>query len=142
MIARFLLAAVLLPLSGYLLAVEPGPVKPGSAIATTDPVTVLLGLLFVVGLIFVLAWLLKKVSGGPLLSNSTMKVLSSMSVGTRERVVLVQVGDKQMLLGVGAGSVSQLHIFDEPIIAPNTVQGGEFQKKLQQILGQTNGAGQ
>lgn len=63
-----------------------------------------------------------------------------MSVGTRERIVLIQVGDKQMLLGVGSGSVSQLYVFDEPIVAANTSQGGEFQKKLQQILGQANGA--
>ena len=129
----------LLLASDFILAAVPSANKPGSAIAVTDPITVLLGLLFVVGLIFALAWIFKKIAGGPLLATSTMKVLSSMSVGARERIVLVQVGDKQILLGVGSGSVSQLYVFDEPIMTTSTPQGGEFQKKLQQILGQASG---
>ena len=44
-------------------------------------------------------------------------VLSSVSVGQRERAVLVQVGEQQMLLGVGPGNVRTLHVFDKPAVS-------------------------
>jgi flagellar protein FliO/FliZ len=44
-----------------------------------------------------------------------MKVLGGLSVGQRERLVLVQVGDKQILVGVAPGSVQHVMAFDEPL---------------------------
>lgn len=123
-----------------LYAEPPETLKPGAGIATTNPLTVMLGLLFVVALIFGIAWFLKTLGANQLLANPAMKVLASMSVGPRERVVLVQVGEQQMLLGVAPGSVSQLYVFDEPVLTDDQLSGSEFQKKLQQILGQSRGA--
>ncbi|WIO73431.1 flagellar biosynthetic protein FliO [Porticoccaceae bacterium LTM1] len=66
-----------------------------------------------------LAWLLKKLNRMPGNDLAKMHVLAAMSLGARERAVLVQVGDKQMLLGVSPGRVTTLHVFDEPVIDPN-----------------------
>ncbi|MCV6604771.1 MAG: flagellar biosynthetic protein FliO [Porticoccaceae bacterium] len=64
----------------------------------------------------VLAWLVKRFNRLPGRSGSHMQVLGAMSLGARERAVLVQVGTTQMLLGVSTGRVATLHVFDEPVV--------------------------
>lgn len=83
----------------------------------------LLWLMVVVGLILALAWAARRFSVINALGGQGMKVLSALPVGNRERVVLVQVGDKQVLLGVAPGQVSLLHVFDEPVVPAPVVPG-------------------
>ena len=45
----------------------------------------------------------------------SLRVLGGLSMGTRERVVLIQVGETQLLLGVAPGRVQTLHVLEEPI---------------------------
>lgn len=66
------------------------------------------GLLLVLALLFATLWLLKKVStprGG---SGNVIRVVSAAAVGPRERVVVVDVGGKRLVLGVAPGQVSLL----------------------------------
>lgn len=79
-----------------------------------------LALGFVLALIVGGAWLVRKF-GGPLTASSgPFKVLASISLGGRERAVLIQVGSEQMLLGVSPGSVRNLGKLDNPIDVPDT----------------------
>lgn len=96
----------------------------------------LLGLLLVVSLIFALAWAFRRANFVPG-QGSGMRVIASLALGTRERAVLVQCGDKQLLLGVASGSVTLLAQFDEPVIESNALPKGEFANRLAQILQQT-----
>jgi flagellar protein FliO/FliZ len=68
-----------------------------------------LGLALVLALIFLCAWAMRRLglqqSGG----NRLVKVVSSVMVGQRERVVVVEVGDSWLVLGVAAGQVNALH---------------------------------
>ena len=57
-----------------------------------------------------------------------MKIVSSLSLGTRERAVLIEVGDRQLLLGVASGNVSLLASFPEKVIT--TAPKSEFSKTL------------
>jgi flagellar protein FliO/FliZ len=43
--------------------------------------------------------------------------VAQLSLGTRERAVLVRVGGQELLLGVAAGSVRTLHSFTAPVDA-------------------------
>jgi len=79
------------------------------------------GLVVVIGLILVLAFLFKKVSDSGEGLPGNMKVLAGLAVGTRERLVLVQVGEQQLLVGVAPGSVNAIASFDEPIVDPKVV---------------------
>ena len=67
------------------------------------------GLLLVLALIFLCAWAVRRIglqqSGG----NRLLKVVSSVMVGQRERVVVVEIGDSWLVLGVAAGQVNALH---------------------------------
>ncbi len=49
-------------------------------------------------------------------SNGVLRVLGSTSVGQREKVVLIDAGGEQLLLGIAPGSVRTLHVFDEAVV--------------------------
>ena len=111
--SRALVAVFFAVLSGQTLAVESG----GVAAAITRPVTgpvnagsvmqLLAGLILVVALILLLGWLVKRYSGLPG-QNRALRVVASLPLSARERLVLVQAGDQQLLLGVAPGRVSVL----------------------------------
>ena len=73
-------------------------------------------LLLVFGCIFGLIFLLKKVNGLPTGDRSPIQVLGSARVGTREKIVLIEAGEQQLLIGVATGNIRTLHVFDRPII--------------------------
>ncbi|TFH73340.1 flagellar biosynthetic protein FliO [Gammaproteobacteria bacterium LSUCC0112] len=98
----------------------------------------LLWLVVVVGLILLLAWLAKRLGGLQLQNAGAIKVLSMMPVGNKERIALVQVGDKQILIGIAPGRVNTLHVFEHAVI--NTEQAEDAgisvsgKQSFQQIL--------
>ncbi|KAG1246504.1 hypothetical protein G6F65_020649 [Rhizopus arrhizus] len=47
-----------------------------------------------------------------------MKLVASLSVGAKERVVVVEVNGQQLLLGVTAGGINTLHTLPEPLPPP------------------------
>ncbi len=96
----------------------------------------LLGLAAVMLLIFGMAWLLRRVTGQGTLANGALRVVGGLSMGARERIVLVQVGDTQLLVGVAPGRVQTLHVLPEPLPVQAGEQGGAgFQQVLGQVLG-------
>ena len=86
-------------------------------------VQLIMGLLFVLLCIVVLAWLAKRVNRLQSSSDGSLQVLGGISMGARERVVLVQVGDTQLLLGVAPGRINMLHQLEEPLERPGTGNG-------------------
>ncbi|MFT7218576.1 MAG: flagellar protein FliO/FliZ [Candidatus Azotimanducaceae bacterium] len=63
-------------------------------------------------MVVVLGFFAKRFSG-QFGGNQLIKVLSNLPLGTRERVVLIEVGEKRILVGASPGSVSVLHVFDQ-----------------------------
>lgn len=95
------------------------------------------GLLAVVVVIFALAWLLRRVGMVNGVAGSALRVLGALSVGQREKLVLVQVGDKQLLVGVTPGSVTTLHVLETPIEIPV----GKLAKRAPSVPGEADAAG-
>ncbi len=106
-------------------------------VSTGSIMQMLLGLLLVVGLILLLAWLLRRFTGlqG---QHRAMQVVASLPLSAREKLVLVQVGDKQVLLGVAPGRVSHIESYEEPLIQPGS-PAGEFAMRLQQVMQRKDG---
>lgn len=96
-----------------------------------------LGLLLVLGLIFFLAWLLRRVQqAGPAGKGQVIELIGSRALGPRDRLVLVQVGNEQILLGLTPGTISALHVLKEPVQVPGTEQATpEFAQRLMEFLG-------
>ena len=94
------------------------------------------GLLLVVGLIFVLAWLMRRVQRAGPAGNQVIELVGSRALGPRDRLVLVQVGNEQVLLGVSPGSITALHVMNEPVAVPETQNATpEFARRLIEALG-------
>lgn len=70
---------------------------------------VLLGLGLVLAVIAGAAWLLRRFGGVARSPASAIKVIGGSAVGQRERIVLVEVGDTWLVVGVAPGHVTALH---------------------------------
>lgn len=125
--------APILFLSSMSLAAEEAPVSAVREDVLTSQaiMQMLLGLALVIAVIFILAWVLRRVSNLQQ-THQKMKVVSSLSLGTRERAVLIEVGDRQVLLGVAPGSVSLLESFPERVIS--APPKSEFAKNLKNSI--------
>jgi flagellar protein FliO/FliZ len=66
------------------------------------------GLGAVIAILLVSLWLIKRLAA-PRGAAAGLKVLGAVSVGSRERVVLIKVAEKVLVVGVSSASVSTLH---------------------------------
>ena len=79
-----------------------------------DSFSMLLSLFMVLGLIIVCALVLKKFQHNQQ-HISGMKVVSTLHLTTKEKLVVVEIAGKQMLLGVTAHQITKLEALDEPL---------------------------
>lgn len=70
------------------------------------------GLILVLILIVGLAWLYRRVGHMPAGGKGMLRVAGGISLGSRERVVVVEVEDKRLVLGVAPGRVQTLMVLD------------------------------
>lgn len=91
------------------------------------------GLLLVLGLMIGLAWLLRR-TGSFQVGGGGLRILGGLSLGSRERVVLLQVGDTQLLLGVAPGHVQTLHVLEQPLDTAAAEVAGGFAAQLARIM--------
>lgn len=85
-------------------------------IGVSNYIQMFLGLFLVVGIIFAMAWFMRRMGNMQGMSVANLKVLGGISIGQRERIVLVQAGEQQLLIGVAPGTIRTLHVLDEPIV--------------------------
>src|SRR5476651_686561 len=95
------------------------------------------GLLLVLGLIFFLAWLLRRVQqAGPAGKGQVIDIIGSRALGPRDRLMLIQVGNEQILLGLSPGTITALHVLKEPVQVSSGEQATpEFAQRLMELLG-------
>ena len=130
--------SVALPL--HALAAEPVAQAVAAAPVGSIPggqlTQLVLGLLLVVGLIFVLAWLMRRVQRVGPGNGQVIEVIGSRALGTRDRLVLVQVGEEQILLGITPGRITPLHVLKTPVnVAQTQAATPEFAQRLMELLG-------
>jgi len=105
----------MLALASALIAMAAHAGPPASVAAAPNPSSagslfqVLMGLVLVLGLLAAAAWMLKrfnpaKTSGGP----GNVRIVGGVSVGSRERVIVVEVADQWIVVGVAPGRVNAL----------------------------------
>lgn len=75
---------------------------------TVGILQVLMGLAVVLGSMAFFAWLLKRIGAGAGGHASVAKIVGGVSVGSRERVVVIEVADRWIVVGVAPGQVNAL----------------------------------
>ncbi|MRW92092.1 flagellar biosynthetic protein FliO, partial [Duganella sp. FT80W] len=117
---------------------QPTPSSGGGLLQTS------LALLFVIGLMLGLAWLTKRFGpknfGG---GNSNVKLVGSLSVGARERILVVEVGEQWIVVGASPGRMNALATMprqasSEPAVQ-TTVHGANFADWIKQTIDKRNG---
>ena len=95
--------------------------------------------------ILLCAWLARRLAPG-LAHNRIgpqMDIVASKALGTREKVVVLQVEDQWLVLGVGGGQINRLHTL--PAVTPaevsapavqHSTESGSFAERFARALGQ------
>ncbi|MDH5180666.1 MAG: flagellar biosynthetic protein FliO [Gammaproteobacteria bacterium] len=134
-----LLSVVCLPVAALAVGDAAGQATPRSLasdpIGFFDYLQMFLGLALVLGVIFGMAWLVRRMGNIHPLGQGGLKILGGLSLGQRERVVLLQVGDTQLLVGLAPGQIRTLHVLDKPltVTAPQMKTPG-FAERLNSVL--------
>ena len=99
---------------------------------------VFFGLILILLLIGATAWMARRFGRFHAGVDGELRLLGGLSVGTRERVVLVQIGETQLLLGVAPGRVQTLHVLAHPLpITPvKLCQHSPFAQRMLELLKQ------
>ena len=81
------------------------PTAPSAAGSLAQTV---LALVFVLAILMGLAWMLRRFGPKTLTGGSTVKLVGALSVGTRERILVVEVGDQWIVVGASPGRMNAL----------------------------------
>lgn len=117
---------IALPISGWMLAppvwaqaVSTEPARAESTLFNSGVLTQLtLGLVVVLALAVGLSWILRRYA---LPRDGLIRVVGGLPLGTRERLLLIEVDEVRLLIGVTAQRIETLHVFTTPVSEPFTL---------------------
>ncbi|OGS90557.1 MAG: flagellar biosynthetic protein FliO [Gallionellales bacterium GWA2_60_18] len=138
---RYLSLSALLLLPSAHAAEEARPVYAAAApgVSSGNVTQVVISLLLVLAAIVLVGWLLKRMNAAQQGSGNLLKVLGGVSVGQRERIVLVEIKDTWLVVGVGPSQIRTLHTLDKletnPQDTPAYGNPGNFSAALSSALG-------
>ena len=132
---------------------KPSPAKPLAEppVGAGELANITMGLMVVLALIFALAWLYRRYGNITSFNRSNINVLGGVSLGTREKAILLEVEGEKILVGVTPNQVTRLHVLegnaksdkvsvveDEAALQADNIE--DFATKLQQEQGRTSEA--
>jgi len=97
-----------------VLAADGRPPLP-SPIGSPDLLSVGGGLFVVIAAIVILGVVYARTQGLRGGRNGVISIVATQAIGPKERIAVVEVADKQLLIGMTTTSVQTLHVFDEPV---------------------------
>lgn len=119
------------------------PAAAESSLAPASPAGSLMqmfvGLAITLALLIGGLYLLKRLQGVRANVAGNLRILGATAVGTREKVVLLGVGDKVLVLGVSPGRINTLHTMESSELPPSAVPSplpgaSEFAGRLRQFM--------
>ena len=141
-------------LTGFLLialAIIPSSLQAqqttSSAMSTSTMLSIFMSLIVVIAIIFALAYIVRRFNVAQA-GHGQMRVVASMMAGSKEKIMVIEVGDEQHLLGVTAHNINHLAKLNESIATKSSAnrnlnhnqsaspQTGGFQQKLVQAMAQ------
>lgn len=144
---RRLIAVLLAPVAAGIQAAVPSAAPAagaaGAAPSAGSLFQVLFGLVAVLALMAGAAWIMKRFGIARNGGNSVAKIVGGVSVGHRERVLVVEVADQWIVVGVAAGRVNALASMPRqergPAAEPAAPPARNFSSWLQQTIDRRNG---
>lgn len=105
----------------------------------------ILSLGFVIALLVGLAWLLKRFGPKHITGGTTVKLVGALSVGARERILVVEVGEQWIVVGASPGRMNALatmprqEVDEADLAGTQTVPGANFAEWFKQTIEKRNG---
>ena len=96
----------------------------GPTVGSGDLLSLGTSLFVVIAVIVLLGWLYSRsrlVSAG---AADVINVVASRALGPKERLLIVEVAEQQLLIGMTSSAVQTLHVFDQPVAPPETRSSG------------------
>ncbi len=120
------------------------PPPPPAGVSSGSVVQVIVSLLLVLAAVMAVAWFLKRINHPTQNGLNALKVVSGIAIGQRERIVLVEVNDTWLVVGVAPGHVNALHTMPKGTIPEGGSNNGaiperSFQSWLKQHMEKRNG---
>jgi flagellar protein FliO/FliZ len=129
-----ILALVSLPLCAATDAALPA-LSGASPLGGAEILNVGISTLLVVGAILVVGWMYSRMKYAGNSANDMINVVSSRPLGAKERLLLIEVGEKQLLIGMTAAQVQTLHVFDQPVFtSPRAAESTGFAQRLRTAI--------
>jgi len=128
----------------FLSARTPAVMEKKEPAAPMDALSVSLGLIFILLLIFLLAWIMRKAGYSQLSGKGYLSILATLNLGQKEKIALLKVGRQQILIGITANQINTLHVLDEPLdIKELQADAGknQFAAKLSEVLNVSSARG-
>jgi flagellar protein FliO/FliZ len=111
-----------------------GLVQPASPVSVASVAQLALSLAAIVALILAVSWVLKRLKLGTVRGRGEITIIDQLSLGPRERIVLVRVGESQVLIGVGAGGMVGLTPLAAPIAIKSPPDPAAFADRLREFM--------
>ncbi len=95
-----------------------------------------IGLLIVLGIFFICVWSLRKLNTSTVNGTEKMRVVGGIPLGLREKIILLQVGKKQLILGITPGRIETLHVLegDDCLMKETTMMAATTSNFAQKLL--------
>ena len=135
---RLLFNVLLLLPTGVLFAAEEAvkkaPAQLADPVSSSQIIQVISMLLVVIGLIFAFAWFIRRFGQVGLGGKNVIRFIGGIAVGQREKIVLIEVGKEQILIGVAPGRVDKIHVLKEPITITEEQNKVSFAQRLSEVI--------
>ena len=140
--SRYLILLILIfPCAVWAETGKSNYVPPPSVISTENTLQMMGGLLLVLAIIGSITWLLKRFSLISTAAAGVVKVVAATGVGQRERVIVVEIDNTWLVLGVAPGRVNKLHTMNKPLTdtaTPDNPPVETFATQLNQSIKKEN----
>ncbi len=103
-------------------------------IDTSNVLVVTLGLMFVLGLFFLLVYLLKKIPSIQGRHQGVIKILDTLYLSSNEKILLVDVGTKQIVVGVNGQAINTLYVMEESIVIDNEAEKNNLKETFSKMI--------
>ena len=116
-----------------------GLAQPASPLSVGSLTQLTLSLVAIVALILVISWALKRLKLAGPRGSGDIAILDQLSISPRERILLIRVGESQVLVGLGSSGLQSL----TPLAVPIVLEHGAapaFADRLRDLMKRPGGS--
>ncbi len=110
-----------------------------ASLGLTQVVQATLVLFGILAFIWILAYFLRRCRVFTKVETNAIRIVTTVSLGVKEKVMLLEVGEQQLLVGVSGAGIAVLHVLTTPVATSRdsgTTFANGFARQLQTVLSQ------